>query len=164
MTGIANAIVLGLRLINIVLASSLFIATTDPMLFAVALTRLRIPYRYSFTLVLTLRLVPLFDHESSIVQNAQRARGIPVDRGVIRGFLTRVRYTFFPLIFSALSRIDNLTLAMDGRGFGYARTRTYHRQPSFGIVDWVVTLTSLIVTSILLWKFAFVLPLPRLFV
>ncbi|MFX1473895.1 MAG: energy-coupling factor transporter transmembrane component T family protein [Promethearchaeota archaeon] len=163
MTGVANAIVLGLRLINIVLASSLFIATTDPTLFAVALTRLRIPYRYSFTLVLTLRLVPLFDQESSIVQNAQRTRGIPVDRGVIRGFLTKVRYTFFPLIFSALSRVDNLTLAMDGRGFGYAKTRTYHRQPSFGIVDWVVTLAGLIVTSILLWIFPFVLPLPRLF-
>ncbi len=163
MTGVANAIILGLRLINIVLASALFIATTDPTLFAVTLTRLRIPYRYSFLLVLTLRLVPLFDQESAIVQNAQRTRGIPVDRGILRGFLTRIRYTFFPLIFSALSRVDNLTLAMDGRGFGYAKTRTYHRQSNFSSVDWIVTLACLIITIFLLWQFTFVLQLPSLF-
>ncbi len=162
MSGVSNAIVLGLRLINIVLVSAIFIATTDPTLFAVALTRLRIPYRYSFLFVLTLRLVPLFDQESAIVQDAQRTRGIPVDRGVIRGFLTRIRYTFFPLVFSALNRIDNLTLAMDGRGFGYAKTRTYHRQPSFRSVDWIITIASLIITSLLLWQYTFLLPLPRL--
>ncbi len=164
MSGVANAIVLGLRLINIVLASALFIATTDPSLFAAALTRLRIPYRYSFLLVLTLRLVPLFDQESAIVQNAQRTRGIPVDRGVIRGFLTRIRYTFFPLIFSALSRVDNLTLAMDGRGFGYAKTRTYHRAPRFTPGDFLVTLTSFLVTGFFLYQFAFIWTLPRLFI
>lgn len=164
MTGIANAIILGLRLINIVLASSLFIATTDPTLFAVALTRLRVPYRYSFTLVLTLRLVPLFDQESSIVQNAQRARGIPVDRGIIRGFLTRVRYTFFPLIFSALSRVDNLTLAMDGRGFGYAKTRTYYRTSSFNLKDFLIVISSFLLTSFLFYCVAFLGFLPRLFI
>jgi energy-coupling factor transport system permease protein len=128
----------------------------------VALTRLRIPYRYSYLLVLTLRLVPLFDQESSVVQNAQRARGIPVDRGVIKGFLTRIRYTFLPLIFSALSRVDNLTLAMDGRGFGYARTRTYHRRPRFSRADSLVLLASFLITGFLLWWFVF-LSLPHLF-
>jgi energy-coupling factor transport system permease protein len=161
-SGVANAIILGLRLINIVLASALFIATTDPTLFAVALTRLRIPYRYGFLLVLTLRLVPLFGQESSIVQNAQRTRGIPVDQGIIRGFLTRIRYTLLPLIFSALSRVDNLTLAMDGRGFGYAKTRTYHRHSVFRAIDWIATVSSLTLTILLIWQYAFLLPLPRL--
>lgn len=163
-SGVANAIILALRLINIVLASGLFVATTDPTLFAVALTRLRLPYRYSFLLVLTLRLVPLFDQEASIVHNAQRVRGIRLDHGVIRGFLRRLRYTFIPLIVSALSRVDTLTLAMDGRGFGYAKTRTYLRQSSFTRTDWVIALTCIILTGILLWYFIFVAPLPKLLI
>jgi energy-coupling factor transport system permease protein len=81
--GIANAINLAFRLINIVLASALFIASTNPSRFAAALTSLRIPYRYGYTLVLALRLVTLFDEESNTVQAAQQARGIPVDKGII---------------------------------------------------------------------------------
>ncbi|MFX1561889.1 MAG: energy-coupling factor transporter transmembrane component T family protein [Promethearchaeota archaeon] len=161
-SGVANAIILALRLINIVLASGLFVATTDPTLFAVALTHLRLPYRYGFLLVLTLRLVPLFDQEASTVYNAQRIRGINLDQGVIRGFLRRLRYTFIPLIVSALSRVDTLTLAMDGRGFGYAKTRTYLRQSSFTRTDWVITLTGIILTGIILWHFIFISPLPKL--
>ncbi|MFX1319841.1 MAG: energy-coupling factor transporter transmembrane component T family protein, partial [Promethearchaeota archaeon] len=73
--GISNAFNLAFRLINIVLASALFVASTDPSRFAAALTSIRIPYRYGYTLVLALRLVPLFDEESNTVQSAQRARG-----------------------------------------------------------------------------------------
>jgi energy-coupling factor transport system permease protein len=163
LSGVFNALFLVLRLLNIVLASALFVFTTDPTLFAVALTRLHVPYRYAFTLILALRLVPLFDEEMSHVRNAQRARGISVDRGVLRGFFTRIRHTFLPMIFSALSRIDTLTLAMDGRGFGYARRRTYARRPRFAPKDWIITLSSLLLTGFLLWHFLFVVPVPRLF-
>jgi energy-coupling factor transport system permease protein len=158
--GIANAINLALRLINIVLASALFIACTDPSRFAAALTTIRIPYRYGYTLVLALRLVPLFDEESNTVQAAQQARGIPVDRGVIRGFFRRIRYTFMPLLFSALGRVDALTLAMDGRGFGYAPTRTYLNFPAFSFKDWAIVVTSASLTGFFIWYFFFIAPLP----
>jgi energy-coupling factor transport system permease protein len=160
--GIANAINLAFRLINIILASALFVATTDPSRFAAALTSLRIPYRYGYTLVLALRLVPLFDEESNTVQAAQRARGIPVDQGVIRGFFRQVRYTFMPMLFSALGRVDALTLAMDGRGFGYAINRTYLNFPDFSIKDWIIVSTSIVLTVLLLWSFLFVIPLPHI--
>jgi energy-coupling factor transport system permease protein len=164
LNGVFNALFLILRLLNIVLASALFVLTTDPTLFAVALTRLHIPYRYAFTLILALRLVPLFDEEMSHVRNAQKARGISVDRGVLRGVFTRIRHTFLPMVFSALSRIDTLTLAMDGRGFGYARSRTYARRPRFAAKDWIIILSSLLLTGFLLWHYLFIAPVPRFFV
>jgi len=163
LSGVFNAVFLVLRLLNIVLASALFVFTTDPTLFAVALTRLHISYRYAFTLILALRLVPLFDEEMSHVRDAQSARGISVDRGILRGFFTRIRHTFLPMIFSALSRVDTLTLAMDGRGFGYARKRTYARRPRFAAKDWFITISSLLLTGFLLWHYLFVAPVPRLF-
>ena len=158
--GIANAINLAFRLINIVLASALFVASTDPSRFAAALTSLRIPYRYAYILVLALRLVPLFDAESNTVQAAQQARGIPVDKGVIRGLFRRIRYTFMPLLFSALGRVDALTLAMDGRGFGYAPTRTYLDFPTFSFKDWAIAAASAFLTGFFIWYFFFISPLP----
>ena len=158
--GIANAFNLAFRLINIVLASALFVASTDPSRFAAALTTLRIPYRYGYTLVLALRLVPLFDEESNTVQAAQQARGIPVDKGIIRGFFRRIRYTFMPLLFSALGRVDALTLAMDGRGFGYAPTRTYLDFPTFTPKDGAIIIASSILTGFFIWYFLFIAPLP----
>jgi len=160
--GISNAFNLAFRLINIVLASALFVASTDPSRFAAALTSIRIPYRYGYTLVLALRLVPLFDEESNTVQSAQRARGIPVDQGVIRGFLRRIRYTFMPMLFSALGRVDSLTLAMDGRGFGYAPTRTFLVFPKFTPTDWFILIASVLLTGFFLWNFLFVTALPHI--
>ncbi len=161
-TGIVNAINLAFRLINIVLASALFVASTDPSRFAAALTSLRIPYRYGYTLVLALRLVTLFDDESNTVQAAQRARGIPLDQGVIRGFLHRIQYTFMPILFSALGRVDSLTLAMDGRGFGFAPTRTYLDFPEFMKKDWMIIVLSILLTGFFLWLFLFVMPIPQI--
>ncbi len=160
--GLSNAILLSFRLINIVLASTLFVATTDPTLFANALTRIGISYRYAFLLVLTLRLVPLFDQEASTVINAQKTRGIAIDKGFIRGIFTRIRYTFLPLIFSALSRVDTLTLAMDGRGFGYAKTRTFFRKSNLSSIDLIISILFLIISFFLIWYVLFVSPLPNL--
>jgi energy-coupling factor transport system permease protein len=162
LSGIANALNLAFRLINIVLASALFVVSTDPSKFAAALTWIGIPYRYSYTLVLALRLVPLFDHETNTVQAAQRTRGIAIDQGVLRGFIRQIRYTFTPLIFSALGRVDALTLAMDGRGFGYASTRTFLDLPRFSWIDGIITILSLFLTVFLLWYFLSITPLPAL--
>jgi len=160
---LGNALLLSLRLINIILASALFVAATDPTLLAVALTRLRIPYRYCFLLVLTLRLLPLFEQEAATIRDAQRTRGIPLDRGAIRSLPTRIRYTLHPLLVSALSRVDTITLAMDGRGFGYAKTRTYLRRPKFTHQDALITILAITLTSIILWHQFLLAPFPRLF-
>jgi energy-coupling factor transport system permease protein len=160
--GLSNALLLSLRLINIVLTSTLFVATTDPTLLANALTRIGLSYRYAFLLVLTLRLVPLFDQEASTVLNAQKTRGIAIDKGIIRGIYTRIRYTFLPLIFSALGRVDALTLAMDGRGFGYAKTRTFLRQSKFSSIDWVLSILFPMISLFLIWYIIFISPLPNI--
>ncbi|MFX0168152.1 MAG: energy-coupling factor transporter transmembrane component T family protein [Candidatus Hodarchaeota archaeon] len=161
-TGVRNAVNLAFRLINIILASALFVVSTNPSDFAASLTRIGIPYRYSYTLVLALRLVPLFDHETNTVQAAQRTRGIAIDRGLLRGFIRQIRYTFTPLLFSALTRVDALTLAMDGRGFGYESTRTFLSLPRYTWMDGLITILSLFLTGFLLWFFLLVTPLPSI--
>jgi energy-coupling factor transport system permease protein len=118
----------------------LFVAVTDPTLLAHALTMLRIPYRYSFALVIALRFLPLFESENQVVRLAQKSRGIKPEVGGLRKITRTIQYTFFPLIVSSLSRVDALSISMDGRGFGYNESRTYLRKSEWRISDSLLVL------------------------
>jgi energy-coupling factor transport system permease protein len=119
------------------------VSVTDPTLLAHSLTRLRIPFRYSFALVIALRFLPLFDSENQIVRLAQKSRGIEPEVGGIRKILRTVQYTFFPLLVSSLSRVESLSMSMDGRGFGYSNTRTYYRKSEWHVLDSFVLFLSI---------------------
>ncbi len=150
--GIEKGFEISLRFLLVVFSSMLFVSVTDPTLLAHSLTRFGVPYRYSFALVIALRFLPLFDMENKTVRIAQRSRGISVSVRGMSEILRTIRYTFFPLLVSALSRVDALSLSMDGRGFGYSRTRTYLRKSSWTALDAsvLVLLSMLLLASILL--------------
>lgn len=133
--GVDRGLMLSIRFLVVVFASMLFVSTTDPTLLAHSLTRLRIPYKYSFALVIALRFIPLFDFESETVRMAQKSRGISAEVRGLGKILRTIRYTFFPLLVSALSRVDALSISMDGRGFGYAKERTYLRKSGWQTND-----------------------------
>jgi energy-coupling factor transport system permease protein len=116
---------------------------TDPTLLAHSLTRLRIPFRYSFALVIALRFLPLFDSENQTVRLAQKSRGLQPELGGLRKILRTVQYTFFPLLVSSLSRVEALSMSMDGRGFGYSNSRTYFRVSEWHWLDTLVMMLSI---------------------
>lgn len=141
--GIERGLSISLRFLLIVLSSMLFVSITDPTLLAHSLTYLRIPFRYSFALVIALRFLPLFDSENQVVRLAQKSRGIEPEIGGMRKLLRTIQYTFFPLLVSSLSRVETLSISMDGRGFGYSNTRTYLRKSEWRALDTLVLLTAL---------------------
>ena len=136
--GIERGLSIASRFLLVVLSSMLFVAVTDPTLLAHSLTQLRIPYRYSFALVIALRFLPLFDSESQVVRMAQKSRGIQPEVGGFRKILRTIQYTFFPLLVSSLSRVESLAISMDGRGFGYSTNRTYFRKSSWKVSDTIL--------------------------
>jgi energy-coupling factor transport system permease protein len=136
--GIERGLAIASRFLLVVLSSMLFVAITDPTLLAHSLTRLKIPYRYSFALVIALRFLPLFDSENQIVRMAQKSRGIQPEVGGLRKILRTIQYTFFPLLVSSLSRVEALSISMDGRGFGYSENRTYFRKSNWKISDTLI--------------------------
>ena len=150
--GLQRGLAISTRFLFIVLSSMLFVSVTDPTLLSHSLTQLRIPYRYAFALVIALRFLPLFDSESETVRLAQKSRGIaPSVRG-FRKILRSIQYTFFPLLISALSRVDSLSISMDGRGFGYTSERTYLRRSEWRALDslFLLLILFLFMTTILL--------------
>jgi energy-coupling factor transport system permease protein len=138
--GIERGFSISIRFLLVVLSSMLFVAVTDPTLLAHSLTKLRIPYRYSFALVIALRFLPLFDSENHVVRMAQKSRGIKPEVGGLRKIFRTIQFTFFPLLVSSLSRVDTLAISMDGRGFGYSENRTYFRKSTWKITDSLLVL------------------------
>ncbi len=135
MFGVERGLVISIRFLLIVFSSMLFVSVTDPTLLAHSLSRLRIPYRYTFSLIIALRFLPLFDLENQTVRMAQKSRGLSTNVGSPSKLIRTVRYTFFPLLVSALSRVDLLTMSMDGRGFGFSEQRTYVRKSEWRFAD-----------------------------
>lgn len=114
-----------LRFLNIIGASYLFVAITDPNRLAYALMQVGLPYRLGFMLITALRFIPLFHLELAQVKNAQMAKGIDLEGLSPRKLLAAVKYLYVPLVISALSKVDMLTISMENRAFGRYATRTY---------------------------------------
>lgn len=156
--GLIRGLAISSRFLLLVFSSMLFVSVTDPTLLAHSLTRLRIPYRYSFSLVIALRFLPLFDLENHTVRMAQKSRGITPEVTSLSKIIRTVQYTFFPLLVSALSRVDSLSMSMDGRGFGYSADRSYLRKSSWSVSDTIVTALTICFLVVCLFLAAGYLP------
>ncbi|MFW9904832.1 MAG: energy-coupling factor transporter transmembrane component T family protein [Candidatus Thorarchaeota archaeon] len=150
--GIYQGLLLIGRFWGLIVISWVFINSTNPFDFAQSLTKIGIPYRFAFSLSLALRFAPVFSNETSIVQNAQQARGLNVNPRNLKGIFNLLHHTLIPMIGSTLTRIRDITISMDGRAFGSYTTRTYIKEIPFTLFDgfkMIVLLCLLLVLSIL---------------
>jgi energy-coupling factor transport system permease protein len=123
--GLLTGITMAIRFLAIFLISALFVSTTEPAALVYSLMRRGLPYRYGFMLVVMMRFVPVFDRERKTVSAAQKMRGLEIDKHGIKKLYRSLRFTLVPLIVSALSKVDNLVMSMEGRAFGYLPVRTF---------------------------------------
>ncbi|MBX3028079.1 energy-coupling factor transporter transmembrane protein EcfT [bacterium] len=105
-------------------AGILFLSTTRIEDFAYALTRLGMPYTVGFTMTMAFRLVPVFVDAATTVVQAQRGRGLDFARGGLWQRVRRYVPVIVPVFMGALRRADQMAMALDGRGFQRAATRT----------------------------------------
>ncbi|MCK4717084.1 MAG: energy-coupling factor transporter transmembrane protein EcfT [Thermoplasmata archaeon] len=148
--GVTMGLATTFRFLGIVFASLLFVAVTDPSKLAYALMRSGLPYRYGFMFIIALRFIPLFDMEASVVQQAQRARGLEIDVRGPKRLWRQVKYTFLPLLSSALSRVDSISISMESRALGISKKRTYLRETKFRARDKAISGMVIALTTILL--------------
>lgn len=117
----------------------LFITTTRPPEFASSLNRIGVPYRAAYAVSLALRYIPDVQRDFRTISHAQQARGLDVSRKV--GLGTRIRNltsTLMPLLLGAFDRIESVAAAMELRGFGRGKGRTWFVQRPLRTRDVVV--------------------------
>lgn len=135
---VENGILIAGRFFSLITMSWIFVGTTEPRDLSSALSNLGVPYRYSFLLIIAMRFAPIFQFELSNVQDAQKIRGLKIDKD-IRGLIRSVRYTTTPLLYSAMSKVNTLASSMEGRGFGMYKKKTFLHPIRFTSWDAVLT-------------------------
>ncbi len=123
------------RLLAVILASTLFVTTTEPVMLTCGLMRIGLPSRWGFALATALRLAPVFRVEAHHVYRAQLARGVAYDARGPRRWWLLLRHLSLPLLTSALRTAHALALSMEGRAFGLHPQRTFSREVTFGRCD-----------------------------
>lgn len=116
----------------------LFISATNPSEFAASLNRIGVSYRVGYAVSIALRYIPDIQRDYHSISQAQQARGIEL--GKKEKLLSRLKNSvniLLPLIMSSLARIDTISNAMELRGFGKGKKRTWYMQRPFRRNDWI---------------------------
>jgi energy-coupling factor transport system permease protein len=118
------AVAMTLRFVVLVESFSVFFLTTSPDHLGLALEQTRVPYEFAFAFTTAVRFVPVLAEEAQTIMDAQKARGLELEKG---GFLKRIRNyipILIPLIVSAIRRSLELAEAMESRAWGATKNRT----------------------------------------
>ena len=117
----------------------IFIVTTNPSEFAASLNRIGISYRAGYAVAIALRYVPDVQSDFTKIRHAQEARGIEMSsKASLYKRLKSMAAIIFPLIFSSMDRIDVVGNAMELRGFGKNKKRTWYSGKALTMNDYLV--------------------------
>ncbi len=104
------------RLLAISTALGLFALTTPPRAFVLDLERRGVSPRLAFVAIATVEAVPTLIERGSTIAEAQRARGLDTEGGIVarlRGLLPIVG----PMILGSLTDVEERSLALESRAF-----------------------------------------------
>jgi energy-coupling factor transport system permease protein len=162
--GLRNGLFFAVRVIVLVVGTSLVTLTTTPVALTDAfermmrpLARFRFPsHELAMMLSIALRFIPVTADVADQVVTAQRARGARLDRG---GPLTRARAwvpVLVPLFVDLFRRADRLAQAMEARCYRGGEGRTRLRELAMRPADWVglVSVSVLIVSVVVLSRWS----------
>lgn len=127
-----------LKYASVVPLGMLFLLTTNPSEFAASINRVGCNYKGAFAVSLTLRYFPDLIRDYNDIALAQQSRGLDLSKK--EKLFTRVKNIMnicVPLIFSTLDRIDLISNAMDLRGFGKHKKRTWYVARPLKKEDWL---------------------------
>ena len=131
--GISQAIFMGLRLIFLVVGTSLLTLTTSPIELTDGIERLLKPLRkigfpvheLAMMMTIALRFIPTLLDETDKIMKAQMSRGADFESKNIINRAKNLVPLLIPLFISAFRRADELAMAMEARCYrgGYNRTK-----------------------------------------
>lgn len=141
--GISNAIFITIRIISLILFSSVLTFTTSPTELTDALERIMKPlkvfhvrvHEIAMMMTIALRFVPTLLEETDKIMSAQKARGADMESG---GLMQRVKALIpilIPLFVSSFRRAYDLAMAMECRCYHGGEGRTKMKVLHAGVRD-----------------------------
>ncbi len=116
-----------LKYLTVIPAGLMFIVTTNPSEFAASLNRVGVSYNIGYAVAIALRYIPDVQDDFVQIKHAQEARGIEMSsKASLVDRIKNLAAIIFPLIFSSMGRIDVVSNAMELRGFGKNKQRSWY--------------------------------------
>ncbi|RTR31912.1 energy-coupling factor transporter transmembrane protein EcfT [Robertmurraya yapensis] len=117
----------------------LFIVTTHPSEFAASLNKIGVSYRISYAVALALRYIPDVQRDFRNIALAQQARGVDLSsKEKLSKRIKNAASIMIPLILSSLDKIETISNAMELRGFGKNKERTWYSARLFQSKDYII--------------------------
>ncbi len=138
--GLRQAVFMGIRLIFLILGSSLMTFTTTPNQLTDGLekimkplNRIKVPvHEISMMMSIALRFIPILLEETDKIMKAQMARGADFESGGVMKRAKSLIPLLVPLFVSAFRRANDLAMAMEARcyrgGDGRTKMKPLHYQ------------------------------------
>ena len=156
--GVYTAAFLGLRLILLVLGSSIMTLTTTPLELTDGiekamrpLKKIRVPvHEIAMMMSIALRFIPILLEETDKIMKAQQARGADFESGNILQRAKSMVPILVPLFISAFRRADDLASAMEARCYRGDVGRTRMKEMVYRVQDKIAYVVIFLGLSILI--------------
>ena len=143
--GVKAGVLISLRLILLIILSSLLTFTTSPLQLTDALEKLLSPlakfgvpaHELAMMMTIALRFIPTLLEETDKIMKAQKSRGVDFESGNILRRAKMFVPVLVPLFLSSFRRADELALAMEARCYRGGKGRTHLKQLAFSRADFV---------------------------
>ncbi|MBW7571328.1 energy-coupling factor transporter transmembrane component T family protein [Caproiciproducens faecalis] len=153
--GVSNAVFITIRIVSLILFSSVLTFTTSPTELTDALERIMKPlkvfhvkvHEIAMMMTIALRFVPTLLEETDKIMSAQKARGADMESG---GLMQRIRAlipVLIPLFVSSFRRAYDLAMAMECRCYHGGEGRTKMKVLHVTGLDAVAAVLTLVVCA-----------------
>lgn len=95
---------------------------------------LRVPYKYAFTFTSAVHFIPVFMNDMAQIMEAQTARGVEFDGGIVKKVRLMVPLCV-PLLVSSVRKTNSAAIAAEVRGFNLRTCESGFKEYPFQAVD-----------------------------
>lgn len=152
-----EALVIATRFVAIVGATSVFFLTTPPDELELVMKWFHLPRDIIFAFVTAVRFVPVLMIDALQIMDAQKSRGLELQKGNILSRFRRFIPILVPLIVDAVIRSGELAEAMESRAYGAVKSPTSLYTLDMRRWDATVTVLSLLLMGLAVYLFLLVI-------
>lgn len=147
------------RLLLMIVITTLLTATTKPLDLTLGIEDLLIPFEklgfrthdLAMMISLALRFIPSLLEEAQRILKAQASRGVDMENGNFKEKITAILSLIVPLFVSCFQKADDLADAMEARGYIVGAKRVRYKQLKFYWYDYVVLIAANCLLALLIY-------------
>ncbi len=156
--GLRVAVLMVMRLVYLVIGTSILTLTTSPLMLTDGIEKLLKPFEVikvpaheiAMMMTIAIRFIPTLSEETEKIMKAQMARGADFESGNILKRAKAMIPLLVPLFISAFRRADDLAVAMDSRCYHGGKNRTRMKQMRLTWRDGVAALFMLLLAVLVI--------------